>query len=87
MINSKPINLFDIELENKKGFRILKYHNPQEYQKNDRFLSLFDTGHVSGWIAIPIRPDEVERLIESNFSEVVVDLICFENGSSRFFLT
>ena len=62
MIKEMSSELFDLEFENEHGFRILKYHNPEEYLENERFLSFFDTGHVSGWVAMHIRPDEYSKL-------------------------
>ena len=87
MIKEMSSELFDLEFENEHGFRILKYHNPEEYLENERFLSFFDTGHVSGWVAMHIRPDEYSKLIDSNFSPDVLYPILFKNESSRFFIT
>lgn len=86
MTRTMSSELFDLVLENEKGFRILKFHNPEEYLENERFLSFFDTGNVSGWVAMHIRPDEVKRLVDSNFSPDVLYPILIKNESSRFFL-
>ena len=87
MIREMSSELFDLEYENEKGFRILKFRNPEEYLKNERFLSFFDTGHVSGWVAMHIRPDEVKLLIDNNFSQDVLYPILIKNENSKVFLT
>ena len=37
MIREMPSELFDLEYENEKGFRILEFRNPEEYLKMKGF--------------------------------------------------
>ena len=87
MNEDMPGRLFDIEYENEKGFRILKYHNPKDYLKNERFLSFFDNGHRSGWVAMHIIDKYVKMLLESDFSEEVLYEVIRKSENARFYLT
>ena len=86
MLRDMSGDLFEIEYENEKGYRILRYRDPKEYLKDERFLSFFDTGLRTGWVAMHIRDKYVRMLTESGFSDEVLEEVIRKNEAGRFYI-
>ncbi len=81
-------DMFEIEYS-EKGIDILKIAPEYitEYNKDSRYLSLFDNGHIQGKVFMPIGKRTLQRLLDSRFSdkEIYRALRACESGRERLY--